>query len=40
MEDLIRLNGRALYLSQDPAIVRAQLAGEADDARGGRSAAR
>ena len=26
MEDLIRLSGRALYLSQDPAIVRAQLA--------------
>lgn len=29
MEDLIRLSGRALYLSQDPAIVRAQLAGKA-----------
>ncbi|SAL40981.1 isopropylmalate isomerase large subunit [Caballeronia choica] len=28
MEDLIRLSGRALYLSQDPAIVRAQLAGK------------
>lgn len=27
MEDRIRLSGRALYLSNDPAIVRAQLAG-------------
>jgi 3-isopropylmalate/(R)-2-methylmalate dehydratase large subunit len=28
MEDLIRLSGRALYLSQDPAVVRAQLSGQ------------
>ncbi|SAL56111.1 isopropylmalate isomerase large subunit [Caballeronia terrestris] len=28
MDDLIRLSGRALYLSNDPGIVRAQLAGE------------
>jgi 3-isopropylmalate/(R)-2-methylmalate dehydratase large subunit len=27
MEDLIRLDGRALYLSQDPGKVRAQLDG-------------
>jgi len=28
MEDTIRLDGRVLYLSRDPAVVKAQLAGE------------
>ena len=28
MEDTIRLDGRVLYLSRDPAVIKAQLAGE------------
>ncbi|MGA9916941.1 MAG: 3-isopropylmalate dehydratase, partial [Paraburkholderia sp.] len=28
MSDTIRLDGRVLYLSQDPAVIEAQLAGE------------